>query len=524
MKIALAQINPVAGDLKGNALKITESITKARNAGCDLVVFPELSLTGAPLQGLTRVRDFIFDCQEELDGIVRHTDGIGVLIGTIVQDECQDLCNAAILIENRRIAGYTAKKIDRLVYPLDECCNIESYPETGEFDFRGERLTIVIGEDIDNELYNESSGIIINISANAYRYKTFEGYVEKLRHSARKTGKPIVYVNQAGGNDELVFAGASMVVDAKGQILALAKQFDEDMIFFDTSRNHSPLPGLKEDISWLYHSLVKGVQDYFYKSGFKQTLLGVSGGIDAALVACIAADALGAENVLGVYMPSRYSSDHSRQDAQKLAENLGIRYRVIPIEDIFVEYLKIFNGRPEPVGDVAEENIQARIRGALLMFIANREGRALVSTSNRSEASVGYTTIYGDMCGGLSPIADVPKTIVYELCRYINREREIIPHNILIKPPSAELRPGQKDEDSLPPYDILDAILSMYIDEELTMEEMVARGYDGGTVSRVLNMVQRSEYKRRQAPLTIRVYSPHEKVDNNPVVHKYIWT
>jgi NAD+ synthase (glutamine-hydrolysing) len=527
MKMALAQMNPVVGDLKGNALKITEYITKARNSGCDLAVFPELSLTGSPLQGLVRVKDFIRDCGDEINRIAEYTDGIGVLVGTVYHDECNGLHNAALLIENRQIVGYVTKQDLPSYGRSDKYGNTSSPSKNGELVFRGERLSVVIGGDIEKESYNElfkSSDIIINMSANTYRYGNVECIFELLCRTAGKYRTPVVYVNQAGGNDDLVFTGASMVADENGRIIAAAQRFDEDMIFFDTGHSYTPMPDIKEDISWLYHALVQGIRDYFRKSGFKKTLLGLSGGIDAALVACIAADALGPENVLGVYNPSRYSSEHSRQDAQRLAENLGIEYRVIPIEDIFVEYLKIFNGQPATVGDVAEENIQARIRGSLWMFIANRENRVVLSTSNRSESAVGYTTIYGDMCGGLSPISDIPKTLVYEICRYINRQREIIPNNIFVKPPSAELRPDQKDEDSLPPYEVLDAILSMYIDEELSIEEMVDRGYDRNTVSRVLNMVQRSEYKRRQAPLSVRVYSPVEKRRRmNPVVHGYSW-
>ncbi|NLO82832.1 MAG: NAD+ synthase [Clostridiales bacterium] len=523
MKIALAQINPIVGDLSGNASKIIECINKARDNGCDLVVFPELSLTGSPLQDLVKVKDFIHDCQNELSRLLEYTAGIGVLIGTIVRDERQGLHSAVLLICDRRIAGCVAKHNILPLSQFGECCEAESPSKVGEFVFEGKGLTVTVGEGIHRLSYNESSEIIINISANPYRYGNVEKHIEVLSEMARRCRTPIVYVNQAGGNDDLVFAGASMIVNANGQVIALAKQFDEDMIFFDTHQNYSALPNIQEDVSWLYCALVRGIRDYFVKSGFRKTLLGLSGGIDAALVACIAADALSPENVLGVYMPSRYSSEHSRQDARQLAENLGIQYRVIPIEDIFVEYLKIFNGQPTTVGDVAEENIQARIRGSLLMFIANREGRVLLSTSNRSEAAVGYSTIYGDMCGGLSPISDIPKTLVYEICRYINRDREIIPDNIFVKPPSAELRPDQKDQDSLPPYEVLDAILSMYMDEELSVEEMVARGYDLHTVRRVLNLVERSEYKRRQAPLSIRVYSPAGRLRRNPVVHKYVW-
>ncbi|SFQ38887.1 NAD+ synthase [Caldicoprobacter faecalis] len=523
MRIALVQLNPVVGDLKGNASKIIEFIKSARSLNCDLVVFPELSLIGYPPQGLLKLKDFTRDCQAALRQVVEHTDGIGVLLGTALQDDKKGLYSAALLIENRQVVGYTAKRKLKVLGAFDEACYFEPFCGTDSLAFREYKLAVTVGDDVWGDAEYRGVDLIINISASPYCYGQFKWHNDILVRVAKKIGAPLVYVNQVGGNDDLVFAGTSRVFDEKGQCMVQAQPFVEEMVVFDLGGVHCPLPCLQEDISWLYKALVLGVRDYFSKNGFKKAVLGLSGGVDSALVACIMADALGRENVLGVYMPSRYSSEHSRQDAQTLAENLGIQYRVIPIEDIFKEYLKVFNGSPSPVGDVAEENVQARIRGNLLMFIANREGRVLVSTSNRSETSVGYTTIYGDMCGGLAPIADIPKTVVYDVCSYVNRDQEVIPHNTLIKPPSAELRPNQKDQDSLPPYDVLDAVLSMYIDEGLSADEIVARGYDRLVVCNILNMVQRSEYKRRQAPLAIRVFSPIEKAGRNPVVHGYRW-
>lgn len=522
MRIALVQLNPTVGDLKGNALKIIQFIEKARGLNCDLVVFPELSLMGYPPQGLLKSKDFVRDCQAALYRVARHVDGVGVLLGTAISDGENGLYNAALLIENREIVGYAAKCSLKALSAFDEACYFKPFRETDTLTFRGHRLAVAVGDDVYTSECRDAD-LIIDISATPYRYGQFKQHNDILAGIAKKMGVPLVYVNQVGGNDDLVFAGISRVFDGQGQCIAQARPFVEEMVLFDLNDVQQPLPPLREDISWLYKALVVGVRDYFSKNGFKKAVLGLSGGVDSALVACIMAEALGQENVLGVYMPSRYSSDHSKQDAQALAENLGIQYRVIPIEDIFKEYLKVFNGLPSPVGDVAEENVQARIRGNLLMFISNREGWVLVSTSNRSEASVGYSTIYGDMCGGLAPIADIPKTVVYDICNYINRNREVIPHNTLIKPPSAELRPNQKDEDSLPPYDVLDAVLSMYIDDGLSVDEMVDKGYDRLLVCKILNMVQRSEYKRRQAPLAIRVFSPVEKAFRNPVVHGYRW-
>lgn len=521
MRIALVQLNPTVGDLKGNGLKIIEFIERARDLSCDLVVFPELSLLGYPPQGLLKSKDFMKDCREALDRVARHTGGIGVLLGTALQDE-GDLYDAALLIENGKIEGYAAKRNLKVFGAFDEARYFKSFYGACNLTFRGHRLALAVGDDLRDAEYGDVD-LIINLSATPYRYGQFGQHDDILAGIARKMQVPLVYVNQVGGNDDLVFAGASRAFDGQGRCIAQAQPFVEEMVVFDSGGLHRPLPRPQEDISWLYKALVLGVRDYFSKNGFKKALLGLSGGVDSALVACIMVEALGRENVLGVYMPSRYSSDHSRQDAEVLAENLGIEYRVIPIEDIFREYLKVFNGSPSTVGDVAEENVQARIRGNLLMFIANREGRVLVSTSNRSEASVGYSTIYGDMCGGLAPIADIPKTVVYDICRYVNRDGEVIPNNTLIKPPSAELRPDQKDEDSLPSYGVLDAVLSMHIDDGFSVDEMVDRGYERSLVCRILNMVKGSEYKRRQAPLAIRVFSPVEKAGRNPVVHGYRW-
>lgn len=523
MRIALVQLNSVVGDLKGNALKAIEFIQKARDLRCDLVVFPELSLIGYPPQGLLKLKDVIRDCQDALSRVIEHSDGIGVLLGIPLQDDKKVLYNAAVLIKDKQVVGYTAKRRLKVWGNFDEAVYFEPFCGASRLTFKGYRLAVAVGDDVWEDTGYGDVDLIINISARPYRYGEFMSHQDGLSRIAREAGVPLVYVNQVGGNDELVFAGISRVIDPKGQCIVQAEPFMEGMVIFDFNGNYSQSPSVHEDISWLYKALVMGVRDYFSKNRFQKAVLGLSGGVDSALVACIVADALGHENVLGVYMPSRYSSEHSRQDAQTLAENLRIQYRLIPIEDIFKEYLKVFNNSPLPVGDVAEENVQARIRGNLLMFIANREDRVLVSTSNRSEASVGYATIYGDMCGGLAPIADIPKTVVYEICQYVNRDREVIPHNILIKPPSAELRPNQKDQDSLPPYDVLDAVLSMYIDEGLSIDEMVDRGYDRLLVCNILNMIQRSEYKRRQAPMVIRVFSPIEKSSRNPIVHRYRW-
>ncbi len=522
MKIAIAQYNPKVGDLNGNLSKTKEYIEKAKEKKCDLVVFPELSLTGYPPRDLLLRDDFLKACDRALQEIISYTQGIGVIVGTVIDDGNGFLLhNSALLISDGRIIG----RVDKSLLPnydvFEEARYFQPSKEVKCIEFKGMRLGISICEDIWNdedvfgherysrnildELYVHNPDIFINLSASPYHYGKHEIRKEMLAHYTQKYGIPFVYVNQIGGNDELVFDGSSMIYNADGQLILHGKTFEEDMIIYDTDKSYPSLSDWKEDISWLYHGLVYGVRDYFHKNGFSKALLGLSGGVDSALVACIAAEALGRENVLGVMMPSRYTSQESKDDARQLAKNLGIEYREISIENLFDEYLSIFNPEGDIHGDLAEENIQARIRGNLLMFIANREGRVLLCPSNKSEIAVGYSTLYGDSCGGMAVIGDVLKTEVYQLCRYVNRDNEIIPNNIITKAPTAELREGQKDEDSLPPYSILDKVLKMYIEDRVSLEEIINKGYDRQTVYRIINMIDRAEYKRRQIPPIIKL-------------------
>ena len=541
MKIALAQINPVIGDLKGNVVKIINYIERAKDAKCDLVVFSELSLVGYPPRDLLLRTDFVKACQDALIDILPFTRGIGVLLGNITPVSGSDkLYNSAILLDDGRIAGTVNKSLLPNYDVFEEDRYFEPSSRVKCLTFRGMKLGVSICEDIWNdqeffqykrydrdildELYKESPDIFINLSASPYHYSKHKVRVDMVAHMAGKYDIPFIYVNQVGGNDELIFDGSSMVFNKEGKLILSGGNFVEDLIIYDTEVPKPPIPTPEEDISWMHKALVLGFRDYFHKTGFKKTLLGLSGGIDSALIACLAVDALGKENVLGVSMPSRYSSGHSRDDARDLAENLGIEYRVLPIENTFAQYIKLFNGCENIVGDLAEENIQARIRGNLLMFLSNREGRMLVSTGNKSEIAVGYSTLYGDMCGGLSVIGDIPKTLVYKLCNYINRDREIIPVSTLTKPPSAELRPNQVDQDSLPPYEVLDAVIHMYIEENLSLVEMVERGYDKDTILKILNMIDRVEYKRRQAPpvlkMTTRAFGMGRKI---PIAQGFRW-
>jgi NAD+ synthase (glutamine-hydrolysing) len=347
-----------------------------------------------------------------------------------------------------------------------------------------------------------------------------------LSYIAQKYKRPIVYVNQVGGNDELIFDGSSLVITEDGKIAWRGKSFEEDfgIVDFENLSFVKDINFIKEDIEFIYKALVLGIKDYFSKLGFKKAVVGLSGGIDSSVTAVLAVSALGPENVLGVSMPSRYSSEGSIKDAEKLAKNLGIDFRIIPIEMIFKSYLETFNPNGNPIMDLAEENLQARIRGNILMFISNREGYLVLTTGNKSELAVGYCTLYGDMAGGLAVIGDIPKMMVYELAKFINREREIIPQSVLTKVPSAELRPNQKDEDSLPPYSILDQILKAYIEDNLSIEEIVEKGFERSLVEEVIKKIDSAEYKRRQAPPVLKVTTKAFGMGRRmPIVWKKSW-
>lgn len=521
MKIALCQIDPTVGDFSGNTRLIIEYLSRAREAGCRLALFPELCIMGYPPRDLLLRRDFLAKAQAAMEEIASHTRGIAALIGSVTPiPDSEYLYNSAILLDGGEERNRFHKSLLPSYDVFEETRYFQPASQVGCVELDGVKLGITVCEDIWNdkdffsfyryprdvlaELSKENPELYINISASPYHYGKQGDRIEMVAHHARKYAAPFLYVNQVGGNDELIFDGSSMVLDASGNLAAMAEPFAEDMVVYDTEAACDPVP-CTEDIGWMYRALVLGIRDYFRKTGFSRTLLGLSGGIDSSLVAAIAADALGPENVLGISMPSRYSSEHSKDDAWELAQNLGIEYRQHPIEDVFAEYLHLFNGDNPPAGDLAEENIQARIRGALLMFVSNREGRMLLTTGNKSEIAVGYATLYGDMCGGLAVIGDVPKTQVYALCRWRNGISPAVPENVLTKPPSAELRPDQTDQDSLPPYDVLDQIIHLYVEEKLPMDEIIGRGVDRETVKRVIRLVDLAEYKRRQAAPVLKV-------------------
>ncbi|MCX7795144.1 MAG: NAD+ synthase [bacterium] len=523
MKIVIGQINPTVGDLKGNVEKIIKIINKAKELSSDLIIFPELSLIGYP------PRDLIYNLElaDSIKKILKNyiaplSYDLGIILGCPLYNDT-NIYNSALFFYN----GTLFFRQDKTLLPsydvFDETRYFKPATDISPITFKNKRLGITICEDIWNDkdywnrkiyevdpiekLVSQGVDVIINISASPYHYGKISLRTDMLSFIAKKYKKKVIYVNQVGGNDDLIFDGTSLVIDENGYIVWKGKSFEEDFGFIDLLdvQKDEVLESITEDISSVYKALILGIKDYFNKTGFKRALVALSGGIDSSVVACLAVSALGKENVLGISMPSRYSSKESVIDAKDLARNLGIEFRVIPIEKIFSSFIEILNPNGEPLIDMAEENLQARIRGNIIMFISNREGYLVLSTGNKSELAMGYCTLYGDMTGGLSVIGDIPKTLVYELARFINREREIIPERVFKKPPSAELRPNQKDEDSLPPYHILDPIIKAYIEDNLSIDKIVGLGFRRDLVEDIVKRIDSAEYKRRQSPLVLKV-------------------
>ncbi len=533
MKITLAQLNPTIGDIQGNLRKALGAFRRAAGAGSDLVVLSELFLSGYPARDLLERPDFIDRIEAALEQVRQASAALpqtGILIGAPVRSgraTGRGLYNAALLMSAGRLLFAQHKSLLPNYDVFDEARYFDPAEEVAAVAFKGERLGIVICEDswTDPELHRgraysvdpvarlaaAGATLFINLSASPYQAGKEEQRLGILRSHARAYRVPAIMVNQVGGNDELVFDGRSACMGVNAEPLAVLEAFREQELTVaigaqSTGRAEAFIP--REGVADLYDALVLGLGDYARKCGFQRAVLGLSGGIDSALVCCLAAAALGPDNVLGVLMPSRYSSAGSIDDSVALAGNLGVAHTIIPIMpvyDAFAEALAPgFKGR-QP--DITEENIQARIRGTLLMSLSNKFGHLLLATGNKSEMAVGYCTLYGDMCGGLAVISDVPKTMVYELARFINRGTAVIPENILTKAPSAELRPDQTDQDSLPPYDVLDGILEGYIDRACSMRELLSMGFDPETVRWVVRAIDRNEYKRRQAAPGLKVTS-----------------
>lgn len=529
MRITLAQINPVVGDITGNTRRLLD-VAEQFHQETDLIVFPELYLVGYPPRDLLEKSGFMQRTREALHDIIRASRAYpetGILFGMPRESNLNSgkgLYNSAVLVCGGELLFQQHKSLLPFYDVFDESRYFDPAPRVETFIFKGNCLGISICEDAWNvpemlpsgqkyrfdpqqKLGEEGVDIFINISASPYYLSKEDMRYEIFRRHASKYGIPFIYVNQIGANDELIFDGRSMAINERGQILERLPAFQEAIVTVDTKGKPKSKMD-EEQMESLYKALALGIRDYFKKTGFCHAIIGLSGGIDSALTAVMAVEALGRENVLGISMPSQYSSEGSVADSQSLAINLGIELKIIPIMPIYEAYMhSLRNHFAGQDPDITEENIQARIRGNLLMAFSNKQGGMVLSTGNKSELAVGYCTLYGDMCGGLSVLSDVPKTAVYKLCRYINREKEIIPVATLEKEPSAELRPDQKDQDTLPPYEILDAILNDYIEENLSTAEIISRGYDTDTVQWVVRAVNRNEYKRKQAAPGLKVSS-----------------
>jgi NAD+ synthase (glutamine-hydrolysing) len=555
IRFGMAQINSTVGDLGGNTRKIVEFIDRARSLGVDLLTFPELAITGYPPEDLLLKPQFIRQNKESLDKIVEHSSDLAVVVGFVDSDA--DIYNAAAVLYNKRLVGIYRKFYLPNYGVFDENRYFQAGKECPVFVICGIPVGITVCEDIWYETgpatVQASAGarLLVNISASPYY--AGKGFSRERMLSTRAADNVaiVAYNNLVGGQDELVFDGNSVIFNEQGEPVARGKQFEEDLVVADLdmesvfrSQLHDPrrrkeTPWVKKEmgrvtrievsdespvaakpplasrqvgtlseIAEIYQALVLGVRDYVRKNGFEKVVIGLSGGVDSSLVAVIATDALGPENVVGVSMPSRYSSPGSKSDAEALAGNLGIEFKVIPIEKAFGSYLEtLAEPFKDAQPDITEENIQARIRGNILFALSNKFGWLVLACSNKSETATGYATLYGDMAAGFIPVKDVPKTTVYKLAQYKNHQggKEVIPHSVLTKAPSAELRPDQKDTDTLPPYEVLDPVLKAYVEDDLAIDQIMAMGFDRDTIVKVARLVDRSEYKRRQAAPGIKI-------------------
>lgn len=537
MRVALAQINCTVGDIEGNTALILRELARARDAGAHLVVFPELAVFGYPPKDLLLREDLVQRNVNAIEDIASQCTGITAIVGYVRPDPSgagRGKFNAAAICRDGAVAANYAKMLLPTYDVFDETryfsagTDVQISPVPTE---EGKRLTgLTICEDLWNDHQFEgrrvygvdpveltsSAGaeLLVNLSASPYRAGIQQGREELFAEQIRKHGVSLLYVNQIGGHDDLLFDGASLILDAGGVVVARAKAFEEDLLVADLDHPEANrVEVYPERIEGVRRGLILGIRDYLKKCGFTSVVIGLSGGIDSAVTAALAVEALGLDRVRGVAMPSRFSSGHSIEDAQQLAGNLGIDFTTIPIEDAHrameEAVAPAFAKLTDRGNGVAEENIQARIRGNILMALSNKAGALLLTTGNKSEWAVGYCTLYGDLCGGLAVLSDVPKTVVYDLARHINATSSspCIPERTIDKPPSAELRENQLDQDTLPPYDILDAILEQYVEQEASVEEIAALGFDRATVQRVATMVDRAEFKRKQAPVGLKVTS-----------------
>ena len=548
MKIGLAQLNYMIGDFNGNFEKMKTAIEKGIAENADLILFSELSVCGYPPRDFLEFHHFINECSTIIQKLAEFCGNkIAVVVGAPSKNHTKhgkDLYNSAYFIADGKVQFLAHKTLLPTYDVFDEYRYFEPNHSFDIFEFKGKKLAISICEDIwdtgeENPLYKINPiaelaklqpDILFNLSASPFNYNQAKKRIDVVRKNATAFNLPVFYCNCVGAQTELIFDGGSLVVDAKGNVIDEFDYFVEAIKFYEINNDNTIIQNSEfkiqncSSIQLIHDALVCGIRDYFKKLGFKKAILGLSGGVDSALVLVLAVRALGKENVLSVLMPSQFSTSHSVDDSMKLLENLGSPHKIIPIKEVFDVYDKIlqphFENKPF---DVTEENLQARIRGNYLMALSNKFGYILLNTTNKSEAAVGYGTLYGDMCGGLAVLADVYKTQIYEVCKYINKDEEIIPNHILTKAPSAELRPGQKDSDSLPDYSVLDKILFEYIENRQGPDEIEAQGFDEALITRVLRMVNRNEFKRHQTPPILRV-SPKAFGSGRrlPIVGKYL--
>jgi NAD+ synthetase len=543
MKVALAQINTTVGDLRGNCERILDAYRRGAATGAQLVITPELAITGYPPRDLLAKKRFVDDNLQALNELATSIGETALVVGYVdvnPQRPGRPHFNAAAMVRDGKIVARRFKTLLPTYDVFDEDRYFQPASGNTPVEFGGIQFGMTICEDIwtqdylPTKLYQRNpvaelvaggAQVLLNLSASPYHLGKETVRYDMLRAEVRKYARPLVYCNLVGGNDELIFDGNSLAFDAAGNLIAQAPGFREDLLIVDLAESRITNPEFHAPVASLYDALVLGLRDYVQKCGFKSVVLGLSGGIDSAVTACIAVAALGRENVLGVSMPSQFSSKGSIEDSREVSKNLGIRWEVLPIQDAFAVYKatfkEMFKGRAE---DCTEENLQARIRGTILMAISNKFGHMLLTTGNKSELAVGYCTLYGDMNGGLGVIADVPKTMVYELARYINRQRPIIPEATLTKVPSAELRLNQTDQDTLPPYDVLDAILKRYIEEAKSADEIVAEtGYEEKLVREIIRKIDLNEYKRKQAPPVLRVTTKAFGIGRRvPIAQRYV--
>lgn len=544
MKIAIAQLNYHIGHFEGNLQKMLDAVEQARQVGADLVLFGELAVCGYPPRDFLEFEDFIVQCEASIASLQAASVGIGIVVGAPSRNPVlagKDLYNSAYFLYEGAILGVQHKTLLPTYDIFDEYRYFEPASRYEVVHFKGKKMALTICEDIWNvgnenplytvcpldEMMDQQPEVILNLSASPFSYQQAEIRLATVRANVERYQLPLFYANQVGAQTDIVFDGGSLVMSPDGRLFDEMAYFEEQISYYEleeVQKGRSFTSTTPPKTALIHDALVLGIRDYFAKLGFKKAILGLSGGIDSAVTAALAVRALGAENVRGVLMPSQHSSDHSVQDARQLAQNLGIQYDLVPIEPLYQAFetslSSLFWAFP---ANLTEENIQARVRGTLLMAMSNKFGNILLNTSNKSEMAVGYGTLYGDMCGGLAVLGDVYKTEVYELANYLNKDGACIPPNSIEKPPSAELRPGQKDSDSLPLYEVLDPLLYQYIECRKGPNELVEMGFESDLVKRVLRMVNINEFKREQAAPVIRVSRKSFGMGRRmPLVGKYL--